>query len=43
MSFWEDVVVLSDSRARGHAVVLAWVIAFAVATTCHLFYPSRDG
>ena len=34
---------LSDSRARGHAVVLAYVIAFAVATVCHLFDIARGG
>ena len=36
-------MALSDSRARGHAVVLAYVIAFAVATTCHLFDIARGG
>jgi hypothetical protein len=43
MSFWEDAVALSDSRARGHVVVLAYVIAFAVATICHLFDIARGG
>lgn len=36
-------MALSDSRARGHAVVLAYVIAFAVATICHLFDIARGG
>jgi len=43
MSFWGDALALSDSRARGHAVVLAYVIAFAVATICHLFDIARGG
>jgi len=36
-------VALSDSRARDHAVILAYVTAFAVATICHLFDIARGG
>ena len=36
-------MALSDSRARGHVVVLAYVIAFAVATICHLLDIGRGG
>lgn len=36
-------MALSDSRARGHAVVLAYVMAFGVATICHLFDIARGG
>jgi len=43
MSIWEDAVALSDSRARDHAVILAYVTAFAVATICHLFDIARGG
>lgn len=36
-------MALSDSRARDHAVILAYVTAFAVATICHLFDIARGG